>query len=161
MTTINEFYEPLRLILGDLDPTGMYQYTDVMLAGAVRTIFRLGRAPGGYTFSNEGITPDLPNGNDYALIAYEAAKLLLGGEETINYRTRALSVTTSGDRKRDLLSDLRIKIHEILQGDGFTSYQNFLMWARSASEAAELVEAQVDAPLATANITGSGRYFQI
>ena len=157
MTALSEFYEPLRLILGDRDPAGVYEYTDVMLDGAVRSVFRLGRAPTRYSLTGANISPTLPDGNDYAQITYESALLLVGGEETINYRTRAISVTRAGDRKRDLLLELRHRLHQIEEGDGFSTYQNFLIWARSASSAAEMVEVQTHGPLATVDVMASGR----
>jgi hypothetical protein len=140
MTPFYLFYEPLRILLGDNDCEQVYQFQDSALSGAVRTVFLFGRGPDGFALDGdqataEAITPELPSGNEFAIVAYEAGLLLIGGDTGANsYRTRALSVTESGDRKRDLLAELRTKIYGIQSGDGFSTYQSFVTWVQSIGD---------------------------
>lgn len=168
MTNVTEFNDLLRLILGDNDPHGVFSYDAASLQRAVKFVFRLGRGPYGYAWqesgNSAGVTPDLPDGNAFAKIAYEAALLLIGGEQGANsYRTRALSVTESGDRKRDLLQELRFKIHAIDNGDAdFATYQNLLTWMMSVDEGlGSHIEVKVDGPLSEVNIAGTGLSQQV
>jgi len=140
MTAFSLFYEPLRIMLGDNDSEQVYQFQDSALDGALRTVFLFGRAPGDYELDGDRgtsvqIKQDVESGNDCALIALEAALLVIGGDPGANsYRTRALSVTESGDRKRDLLAKFRTEIYRITAGDGFSSYQSFVSWVQSVDQ---------------------------
>lgn len=160
MSAFSEFYIPIRIMLGDLDPNQLCQYQDSALDGAIRSVFLFGRGPAGYAMEGDRstttkITPDIPTGNEFAIISLEAALLLAGGEAgATSYRTRALSVSESGDRKRDLLAKLRVEIYAITAGIGFASYQNFLTWITSLDDFRELIA--VDATPATALTVGNG-----
>lgn len=163
MTNVTEFHEVLRIILGDNDPHGVYAYDTTTLDRGVKFVFRLGRGPEGYAWTEsgetKGVTPALPDGNAFAMVAYEAALLLIGGEQGANsYRTRAISVTESGDRKRDLMHELRFKIHDIRNGDAdFVTYQNLLTWMLSVDQGlGSHIEVEVDAPLSKVSIAGTG-----
>lgn len=140
MTSFSLFYQPLRILLGDNDSEQVYQFQDSAIASALRTVFLFGRGPDGFELDGDqataaAIKPDLPSGNEFAIVAYEAALLLIGGDTGANsYRTRALSVTESGDRKRDLLAELRTKIYAIQAGDGFSTYQSFVSWVQSIDQ---------------------------
>ena len=159
MTAFAEFYIPLRVMLGDLDPNEVYQYQNAALDGAIRSVFLFGRGPAGFAMDGDrntstDITPDIPTGNEFAIISLEAALLLVGGDVgATSYRTRALSVSESGDRKRDLLSKLRVEIYAITAGVGFASYQSFVTWITSLSDFRELIG--VDAGLATTLTVGN------
>lgn len=136
-------------MLGDLDPNQIYQYQDAGLDGAIRSVFLFGRGPAGFALegnrtSSTDITPDIPTGNEFAIISLEAALLLIGGDVGANsYRTRALSVTESGDRKRELLTKIRTEIYAIAAGDGFATYQSFVTWITSLQDFRELIGANV------------------
>lgn len=159
MSAFGEFYIPIRLMLGDLDPNALYQYQDTALDAAIRSVFLFGRGPNGFLIdgdrnSSTEIKPDIPTGNEFAIISLEAALLLVGGDVGANsYRTRALSVSESGDRKRDLLTKLRVEIYAITSGAGFASAQSFLVWITSLSDLRELIA--VDAGLATTLTVGN------
>ena len=116
----------MRLLLGDKAVHGVVAYANADLDGAVKALFRLGEGPVGYAVVGESIVPDLPDGDGYALIAYRAAQMLVQPEDgATSYRTRALSVTDAGHRKRDLLAAFAQRIYEIESGDGmvFETYQ--------------------------------------
>ena len=140
MTPFSLFYGPLRVMLGDNDPYQVYQFQDSALDQALRTVFLFGRQPKGFELQGDRevateITPDLPSGNEFALVTLEAGMLLMGGDAGANsYRTRPLSVTTSGDRKRDLLAKMRTEIYAIVAGDGFNTYESFCVWLQGEFE---------------------------
>lgn len=159
MSAFSEFYIPIRLMLGDLDPNAIYQYQDSALDAGIRSVFLFGRGPVGYLLDGDrntttNILPDIPTGNEFAIISLEAALLLVGGDVGANsYRTRALSVSESGDRKRDLLTKLRTEIYAITAGAGFATQQSFLVWITSLSDFRELIG--VDVGPATALTVGN------
>lgn len=139
-TLLSEFRDPLRLLLGDMDPLENYQFTDDHLERGVRAVFQCGLQPtednsattAEYALNDAGtaISPTVPSGDDFALIAYRAAKLLVMGQDgAISYRTRALSVNDRGDRKKDLMRELELLIHRIEGGlCVFASQRSFVLW---------------------------------
>lgn len=159
MSAFSEFYIPIRVMVGDLDPNEIYLHQNAALDAAIRSVFLFGRGPAGYLIdgdrnSSTEIKPDIPTGNEFAIIALEAALILVGGEAgSTSYRTRALSVSETGDRKRDLLAKLRTDIYAITAGDGFASAQSFLVWITSLTDFRELIG--VDAGLATTLTVGN------
>lgn len=161
MTPFSQFYLPLRVMLGDLDPNEIYQFQNSALDAAIRTVLLFGRAPATYTLVGDrmnavAITPDIPNGNDFAIISLEAALLLMGGDAGgIQYRTRALWVKESDDRKKDLVGKIRAEIYQIVAGPGFTSYQNFLTWITSFNDLREGIGADVKGPVTTLTVGNS------
>lgn len=150
MTPISDFRVPLRLILGDNDPESLFVYSDAALDSAVKTVFRMGLAPAGFTVVSENITPAVPDGSGFAKIACETALMLVCGEETISYSTRAMSVRRSGDRIKNLVTQLRCRLAE---GDTFESYQTFIAWIQSYTGPGELAEVRVDAPIFQVSVT--------
>ncbi len=127
MTPVSEFRVPLRLMLGDNDPEGLFAYSDAILDSAVQTSFRLGRSPAGYTLTEDKTQIDttIPDGSAFARIACETALMLVAGEETVSYTTRAISVRRKGDRIANLITELRMRLSE---GDAFASSASFLVW---------------------------------
>lgn len=142
MTQFAEFYTPIRVMLGDLDPNQIFQYQDAVIDGAIRSVFLFGRGPTGYLLTGDRSTsiqiePDIPTGNEFALISLEAALLMIGGESTESYRTRALSVYGGEGRVNSLLGKIRSEIYRIMAGDGFSTYQSFVTWITSFRDFAE------------------------
>lgn len=137
MTAFETFYPVMRAILGDRQVGGMWNYTDADLLSALRAVFALGRAPEGYAMdpanpaTGANVTPDVALGDVFALIAYDACLILVAPEDGKNsYRTRSISVTDGGDRKRDLLFELERLTSAIRDGDCvFATYQTFAAWA--------------------------------
>lgn len=131
-TAYATFYGPLRAVLGDRDPFGNFAYANADLSSALDVLFLTKDVPEGYAAAGEVITPEVATGTDFALILYRAALLLLNGEDGAgSWRTRALSVSDSGHRKRDLLTALRVKLSDAENGgDGivFETQQNFFVW---------------------------------
>jgi len=150
MTPISDFRTPLRIILGDNDPEGLFMHSNDALDSAVKTVFRMGRSPVGYSVSGENITPSVPDGTSFAKIACETALLLVCGEETISYSTRAVSVRRTGDRIANLVTELRCRLQE---GDTFDSHQTFMAWVQSYTGPGELTSIHVDSPMLDVSIT--------
>ena len=133
MTIFADFYEVMRAILGDRQVAGLgWHYADADLRSALRTVIALGRGPTGYTLdagisASTGITPDVALGDAYALITYDACLIAIGGEDgALSYQTRSMTVRDGGDRKRDLLWEMKALVHEMRNGAAyFTSSQTF------------------------------------
>ncbi len=137
-TAFDDFFPVMRAVLGDRQVMGLWHYPDADLLAALRGIFALGRGPSGFAMdppsvsSATGVTPEVVFGDAFALITYDACQLLIGGEDgAMSYRTRSLSVSDAGHRKRDLLLELGQRVYEIRDGGGsfFTTYQSFAQWA--------------------------------
>jgi hypothetical protein len=153
-TPFSDFYETIRLILGDRDPYQVFDYSDDDLDGAIRGVFLLGKAPEGFSLlgsDRQGATdiiPFIPNGDAFALIVYESALMLVGGEEgTMRYSTRALSHSVSNDRHRHILGELRSRIYEIRAGkEQFVSIQSFATWIAGVISPYDLAVSITPAP---------------
>lgn len=118
-TPFSSFYTPLRTVLGDRDPYGVYAYSNADLDGALDVIFLTGQGPEGYVASAGSIEPSVSVGDDFGLILFKAALLLIHGEDGAgSMKTKALSVSDQGQRKRDLTTELRLKISDIEGGGG-------------------------------------------
>ena len=125
MTPFSEFYTPVRVMLGDTDPMDR-MYDDAMLSDVLLTIGRMGRAVDGmYSVTSggsplvPGFTPDVTRTADFGLIAVEAALMVLTPQETgVRYQTRALSATSDGRAKADLLRRLQQMLYEYQQDAG-------------------------------------------
>lgn len=129
--TFDKLYDVVRLILGDRQVHGNWLYPNGTIDSSIKATFLLGRGPSGFALNDpqDQITPDFEagGGDPYALTCYESALLLVGGEDgAMRIQTRALSIQDSGDRKRDLLSELKQRIYEIRDGGSvFASSQDF------------------------------------
>lgn len=138
MMPITELYDAIRILIGDTNPEKVYTHQDADLLVAVQTVFRMGDAPEEYVLSSnrESISPALADGRDFAKVVLQAGFLLVGGEDgAYSYRTRALSVTKRGDRRKSLLNELKLKLYEIDGGgNSFAGYQDFISWLISESQ---------------------------
>lgn len=139
MTSFTDFYPTLRAILGDRQVMGLWNYGDADLLSALRSVFALGRGPAGYALDaaalNQatGVDPAVELGDPFALIAYDACLILVGGEDgAMSIRTRSLSISDSGHRKRDLLWELRGLVSDIRGGGAyFSTRQSIAQWIGS------------------------------
>lgn len=144
MTPFTAFYAPLRSLLGDRQTEGAWTYEDGTLASALSGTFAMGRSPAGFALAtDEGaavssanigdatqVKPDVDLGGNFARICYEAARLLVLGEDgAVRVQTRAFSVSDQGDRRRDLLAQLELWIREGQIDELFDVSQRFVQWA--------------------------------
>jgi hypothetical protein len=154
-TPFSAFYGPLRTLLGDRNVGGLFMYPDETLDSGLRTVFAVGKQPTGYSLLTGGgdavttgnlsdadkITPDVSLGDPFALICLWTAKFLISGEDgAFRYTTRSISVADKGDRKRDLLCELEVRIDELLAGECFGTLQSFASWILAGAEEAEYAE---------------------
>jgi hypothetical protein len=154
VTPFSDFYSTLRTLLGDNDSYSNFEYQNGALDGAVRSVFLLGRGPDNYALNGDrqsttDINPEIPSGDPFALIAYEAGLLLIGGSDgAFSYKTRGLSVHRSGDKPKTLLAELRVKIYAIRAGTAqFVSIQSFVSWVNSLRNVQDAVLEGTPAPL--------------
>jgi hypothetical protein len=136
--TFDRLYEVVRVILGDEKIHGQWYYPDERLDSAIRSVFLLGNGPAGFALTgteDETITPDVPMGDPYAIVCYEAALLLIGGEDgQVLMKTRAATLRDHGDRKRDLLLLLGQRIYEIRNGmPVFVTFQSLQQFLHSSA----------------------------
>lgn len=130
--TISTLYPFLRSLLGDRQVMGAWHYSEADLLSAVRTAFAAGRSPSGYSLVGSlatatAITPEMSSGDAMARLLYASVLILIAGEDGAkSIRTRELTVTDGGHRKRDLLSEMRLQIHRIESGDCVFSTQQSL-----------------------------------
>lgn len=131
-SALSDFRDVIRVLIGDDDPQGLTEYEDGQIDQAVKMVFQLGFSPAGYSvdYGSGTIEPAIVEGDHFALIAFKAARLRLGGEEGgSTYRTRALSVTSKGDSKRDILLELERMVHQIEGGVCcFVTQRDFVTW---------------------------------
>jgi hypothetical protein len=136
--TFDKLYDTLRVILGDRQVHGNWNYTNTQLDSAIKSVFLLGRGPTPFSLNvaQDEITPDFDpqrNGDQFALTCYEAVLLTVGGEDgAYRLQTRAVNIADGGDRKRDLIRELGLLVYEIRNGGAvFTSHQQLSAWLSS------------------------------
>ncbi|HXP62044.1 MAG TPA: hypothetical protein VN829_16225 [Dongiaceae bacterium] len=162
MTPIDMTYVPLRLMLGDLDPS-VQRYPDGTLRDAVKTVLLLNKLPG-YAVGLDGVSvdPDLVgpglDPNKFALLCYHTVKLFVDPEhDRYAFRTRAFS-ESFGSRNR-FLQTLEMEIHKLENGDMFSGWQNYFSWLSGMAGlplAEVLTDMHVNAPLWNATLTREG-----
>ena len=134
-TALSSFYRPLRVVLGDWQPTNQ-AYSDAALLQSLQAVVQLGKlndtvlsATGGYALTPDesGVTPAISNANLFALTIYHAAKLffnpLPSGQ---SLRTRPVS-RSWGSYARTLAS-WDAEIHKLENGEMFDGYQSLYSW---------------------------------
>lgn len=157
-TPISEFYETLRFLLGDHDPT-IQQYPDAVLAAAVRSTIRLQKVPGlAVDLDLMQLTPGIQEPNQWALVAYHVAVGFIASHpDQYAYNTRALSERFGGwIAARD---ELKRNIYKLENGTMFSGWINYYTWlAGMAGLPLGLVMAQltVRAPFYTVAISTDG-----
>ncbi len=163
MTPIDAtFFLPLRMMLGDLDPS-VRRYPDGTLRDAVKTAVVLNKLPG-YSLSLDqtGIEPDLVGAgldpNRFALLCYHTVKLFVDPEhDRYAFRTRAFS-ESFGSRNR-FLQTLELEIHKLENGSMFSAWQNYFTWLSGMAGlplAEVLTDMHVNAPLWNVTLTREG-----
>lgn len=156
---LSETYDVARVLLGDLDASGIRQFSDATLAQTARAAVQLGKVPGlTLTVDRQGVEPE-PATNQFALLTYWMAKLLVApNAEGYSFRTRALAEKFG--HQRDLLGEFGARIHELENGTGaFSSWQSYYTWMWGMAGlpvGGVLTDVNVRAPFFTASITRAG-----
>lgn len=158
MTAITEFYDALRVVLGDMD--GEFpEFEDSALLMGVRATVRMGRIRG-YQLSGDrmGITPDVSNPNVFALVVYHTARTFRASEpDRYSYGTRAIGETFGG--YREFLFNLEQNIQELENGTFFGSYTHLGSWMKGMFGVnlwEAMTEVTVQAPFGTVNVSRAG-----
>ena len=140
MSAFAEFYESIRLLLGDQDADARL-FEDTQLDAALRMGVRLLGALGyGYTLVLPGrteITPDVNDPNDWMLLCYRACFAFTPSLcEATSFRTRAFTETRGG--RKELLWVLETELYRLENRSLFSSWTDLATWA-SALEGADPV----------------------
>jgi hypothetical protein len=168
---ISTLFTPMRVVLGDNDTQGSQEFTDDQLAEGVQTAYLLASFPSGtcptqpYQLIDSGtnadtITPD-PTVVDFAIMMCEACQALMVGDQgAFSVQTRAISETDHGERKRDILQYVRLRIHTLKDGDTvFATRENFTAFMMTLDSFADLAEVKqsgainIDVNVASDNVS--------
>ncbi len=158
MTALTDFYEPLRVVLGDRFGTAT---TDATLASALRITLNKGGVPGQSLYLDRfQITPGITAPSDYASLLFKSAfTIILPDAAACGYSTRAWS-ERFGDAG-DLLAWIRQEIIEA-EGDGayFATWQDFGGFMRGFGSRQDfwesVVSTKVNAPFRAVEFSASG-----
>lgn len=133
-TPFTDLHDTMRALLGDRQVHEVWNYSPDTLNSALRSVFITGRQPAGYTlvggWTGVAIAPELQMGDHAALILYDACLGLMVGEDgAFSYTTRSLSVNDRGQRKSELLWEIRSRIDEIRNGGAvWATVQNLMQF---------------------------------
>jgi hypothetical protein len=141
---ISTLYPGMRVVLGDNDPQGNYEFTDEMLGQGIQAAYQLGAFPDRYSlesFTGSTISPD-PVVRDFAIILCEACQAIMVGDQgAFSFSTRAISEQDSGQRKRDILQYVRTRVYELRDSDAvFQTRAAFLAFLQTLDSFADLAE---------------------
>jgi hypothetical protein len=153
----------MRVLLGDNDPQGNYEFTDDQLGQGIQAAYQLGGFPGKYSlesFTGLTISPD-PGVRDFAIILCESClAIMVGDQGAFSFSTRAISEQDSGQRKRDILQYTRTRIYELRDSDAvFQTREAFLAFLQTLDSFADLAEVKqagrvnVDVNVASDNVS--------
>ncbi|MHB1308294.1 MAG: hypothetical protein ACYDC1_06305 [Limisphaerales bacterium] len=127
-TPVASLRPALRALLDDTD-AATYQWSDIVMDGAVNFVLNSGRVEG-YETDGSQITPNIgmPGGTDpnaYALLLFRAVQVLvLPRSAAMHVRTRARSVTRGA--LSEWLRYLEREIHALESGTLFDSWETFI-----------------------------------
>jgi hypothetical protein len=160
---ISTLYPGMRVLLGDNDPQGNYEFTDEQLGQGIQAAYQLGGFLGKYSlesFTGSTISPD-PGVRDFAIILCESClAIMVGDQGAFSFSTRAISEQDSGQRKRDILQYTRTRIYELRDSDAvFQTREAFLAFLQTLDSFADLAEVKqtgrvnVDVNVASDNVS--------
>ncbi len=137
----------MRVLLADNDADLGYENSDEQLSAALLASFMLGTWPAGYDLSGSTVTPD-PLVRDFGIIVLESVwAMVVGTQGAYAFRTRALSETDMGQRKRDLMQYAREKLYSVRDGDAvFSTRQTLIAFLNSVNGLGDLATVTVTPP---------------
>ena len=170
MTAITSFRRPVRVILGDRDPS-VQRYSDQAIDDAVKTVMQLAKpslAGFALTPDESGITPDLiaaagttVDPSKFALVIWHAVKLFVTPESAAySYRTRAISESFGENKGR--VSDVLMEIHNLENGATVDSRQNYYAWISGMAGLPiweVMTDVHIRAPFQSATVSRGGIVF--
>ncbi len=124
---VTDFREPLRFLLGDLNPQEQ-TYSNADLDAGVRSTIRLKSVAGLELTACRNRIQTAGGGeltaNQFALLALKTAEIFVSANpDGYQFRTRALAERLDG--WTNLLEALRGRIYELQAGDGFFTWQEW------------------------------------
>ena len=122
-----DFREPLRFLLGDLNPQEQV-YSNADLDAGVRASVRLASVDGlsltACRARIQGAAGADPTANQFALLTLKTAEIFVSANpDGYNYRTRAIAEKFDG--WTNILEALRGRIYDLEAGTGFVSWQEW------------------------------------
>lgn len=160
-TSISEFRDPVRAVLGDFNTT-VRRYQDSAIDAVVKTLVRCGKFTGlAIDATGLAITPNVQDGAQYGRIVYEAALAFVAPNAgAYSYRTRALA-ETFGEQKL-FLQQLQNALYDLETGGGaamFGTVQTFRGWVLSLTGLnawEEMSEVKLQTPVSTITVGADG-----
>lgn len=157
-TAITDFYDALRVVLGDRDEE-FPQYEDASLLKGVRAVAQMGRVKGfGLTTDRNSIYPDVTDPNVFALFIYHAALMFVASSpDRYSYKTRAIGESFGG--YGDFIANIQQSLYELENGTYFTSYSQLGTWMKGMFGKnlwEVMTEVKVEAPWQTVNLSLRG-----
>lgn len=158
MSDLSAFRVPLRILLMDYDPS-VQQFPDTVLDNATRTTLSFGKVPKySLTPDTNGVTPDVTNPNDFALISYHTARFFVAPRpDRFAFKTRPYSESTGSFAK--YLQTLEMEIHNLENGTMFSAWQSYFAWLHGVAGlplGEVLAQFNLQAPLWVATFTRDG-----
>lgn len=131
---LSDFRPLVRALIGDDSASGAHQFTDDQIDASVLGVFQMGKGPEGYAVVDDGeISPALPYGSGFAIVALRAARIRMGGSPSgVSYRTRAISVTDKGFSRGELMNWLERELHEHEGATADMSQRDFWRYVNEA-----------------------------
>jgi hypothetical protein len=152
VSTLAEFRKPIRVILGDRDPS-VYLYSDTALDDAAEVAIRMGKLEG-FTTDGTNISPAITNANHYALLTYEVVKMFVDANpDRYSFKTRAVS--ESFGSWRDFLFAIEENLHALRNGTMFSGWSDLHSWLTGVARLPwplSVTEVEQSAPLTTVRI---------
>lgn len=98
MIALTNFLRPVRTLLNDNDPDGIYAYEDQQLIDALKTVVDFGRVPG-YEIDGESVKPSVEsqpevtpaNPDAFLRLCLHAVKVFVVDRTRVTFNTRAFS----------------------------------------------------------------------
>lgn len=116
---LTEYLENMRAALGDQGSSGVYEWKDEVLVGALRSVVQMGIGPNGVELNALGdglaVAPASPDARGY--LVFSAALTLVGGTQKISFKTRGMQVMTRHQEREATIAHLRRMLH-LLETDG-------------------------------------------
>lgn len=94
MSQLTTYLRPVRVLLGDNDPDGIYAYEDQQLLDGLKTVVEFGRVPGYIIDGNGEVSPNLVAAEDapnYMRLCLHTARLFVVERSRIAFNSRAFS----------------------------------------------------------------------
>jgi hypothetical protein len=119
-TLLSEYRPNLRSALTDHGMNGVYKWRDESLDSAIKAIVQMGLGPKGVLLNAGGThldpEPATPDARGY--LVFQAALMLIGGQQPISIKTRALQTRIDPMERALTVEHLRRQIHRLeTQGD--------------------------------------------